>query len=267
MDVAALAEAVEQDLADGRRPLAVVATVGTTSTTSVDPVPAIASLCSEHGLWLHVDAAYAGSAAFCPEHRWCLEGCELADSLVFNPHKWLFTPIDASALYTRHPDTFRRAFSLVPEYLSTPVRGQVVDLMDYGIQLGRRFRALKLWWILRSFGAEGLRDRIRRHVELASGFASWIDAHPTLERLAPAPFSVVCFRARPTGLDDRDAVDRLNMDLMERVNRSGGVYLSHTRLDPGIALRVAVGNLGTTAADIERCQSLLDEGLAELAGS
>ena len=261
MDPEALACAIAADREAGFRPLAVVTTVGTTSTTSVDPVPAIAEICAAEGLWLHVDAAYAGSAAICPEHRWCLEGCEQADSFVFNPHKWLFTPIDASALYTRHPEIFKRAFSLVPEYLTTPVSGQVVDLMDYGVQLGRRFRALKMWWVLRSFGAEGVRVRIRRHVELARAFADWVDAGPTFERLAPVPFSVVCFRARPPGVDDPEALDRFNMELLEHVNASGEIFLSHTRLDDGIALRVAIGNLGTTQVDLDRCRELLTEGV------
>ncbi len=198
MDVGALRRAIEEDRAKGIRPLAVVATVGTTSTTSVDPVSVISGICKEHGLWLHVDAAYAGSTALLPEYRWCVDGCREADSFVFNPHKWLFVPIDCSALYTRHPEVFRRTFSLVPEYLETPEAGTVVDLMDYGVQLGRRFRALKLWWVLRAFGLEGIRQRIRHHIELAQQFADWVDEQRGFERMAPAPFSVVCFRARPT---------------------------------------------------------------------
>jgi aromatic-L-amino-acid decarboxylase len=260
MDVAALRQAIAGDRGAGLRPLAVVATVGTTSTTSVDPVPALAEVCATEKLWLHVDAAYAGSAALAPELRWCLDGCERADSLVFNPHKWLFVPIDASALYTRHPDTFRRAFSIVPEYLSTPQRGQVVDLMDYGVQLGRRFRALKVWWVLRCFGREGLIERVREHIRLAQGFAEWVAASPGFEVLAPHPFSVVCFRAKaPGGPMSAEDLDRLNLDLMERVNASGEVFLSHTRLDQGIALRVAVGNLGTAERDVKRCMELLEK--------
>ncbi len=269
MDVDALAAAIAEDQAAGIRGLAVVATVGTTSTTSVDPVPAIAELCAAERLWLHVDAAYAGSAALCPEFQWCLEGCEHADSLTFNPHKWLFVPIDCSALYTRHQTTFRQAFSLVPEYLETPSasiapseRERIVDLMDYGVQLGRRFRALKLWWVLRAFGREGICERIRGHVEMARGFVDWVDAHPEFERLAPAPFSVVCFRAHPEGVDDPDRLDQLNMALLERANESGDVFLSHTRLDDGISLRVAIGNLATSDRDIDRCRELLEEGLA-----
>ena len=257
MDVDALREAIAADRAAGMHPLAVVATVGTTSTTSVDPVPAIGEVCAEHGLWLHVDAAYAGSAALCPEHHWCLDGCERADSLVFNPHKWMFVPIDCSVLFTPHQDLFRRAFSLIPEYLTTPQTGRVVDLMDYGVQLGRRFRALKLWWVLRAFGRQGIIDRLRRHVALAQELAAWIDAEPLLERLAPAPFSVVCFRVRPPQVTDAERLDRLNLEVLERINASGEVFLSHTRLDAGIALRVAIGNLGTTAHDLERCRQLL----------
>ena len=262
MDVNALMDAITEDRAAGIRPLAVVATVGTTSTTSVDPVASIAEICQREGLWLHVDAAYAGSAAICPEKRWCLKGCEHADSFVFNPHKWLFTPIDASALYTHHPEIFKRAFSLVPEYLTTPETGTVVDLMDYGVQLGRRFRALKLWWVLRAFGLEGIRARLRHHMAMAQSFAGWVDRHPLLERLAPVPFSVVNFRAAGTPSSSPDEVDALNLELLERINASGEVYISHTRLDPGIALHVAIGNLHTTPSEIGRLQTVIDEEVA-----
>lgn len=261
MDVAALRDAIGEDRRAGFRPLAVVATVGTTSTTSVDPVPEIAKVCSEEGMWLHVDAAYAGSAALCPEHRWCLEGSEHADSFVFNPHKWLFVPIDASALYTRRPEVFKRAFSLVPEYLTTPMTGEVVDLMDYGVQLGRRFRALKVWWVLRSYGLSGLQSHLRRHIEMAQRFSDWVDAQPFLERAAPAPFSVICFRAVPPGMEQGEALDGFNRRLMEEINASGEIYLSHTRLDDGIALRVAIGNVGTDSSDLERCRKLILKGL------
>ncbi len=262
MDVAGLEAAIAEDRAAGIRPLAVVATVGTTSTTSVDPVAEIGEVCRREGLWFHVDAAYAGSAALCPEHQWIFSGAEHVDSLVFNPHKWLFTPFDASALYTRHPEIFRRAFSLVPEYLTTPVTGQVVDLMDYGVQLGRRFRALKLWWVLRCFGAEGIRKRLRHQIAMAGAFGDWIDADPNFERMAPTPFSVICFRALPPDVEDSTAIDEFNMELMERVNASGEIYFSHTRLDPGIALRIAIGNLGTTEEDVDRCHALLEKEMA-----
>lgn len=262
MDLTALREAIAEDRTAGRLPIAVAATVGTTSTTSIDPVPEISEICAEEDIWLHVDAAYAGSAALLPEKQEALAGCDRADSFVFNPHKWLFTPIDASALYTRRPDMFRRAFSLVPEYLTTPHTGSVVDLMDYGVQLGRRFRALKLWWVMRAFGLEGIRDRIRFHIGLAEEFAEWVDRHPSFERVAPAPFSVVCFRAVPGGVEDPERIDELNMELMEHVNASGSIYFSHTKLRGRVALRIAIGNLKTTADDLASCRELLEKGLS-----
>lgn len=258
MRVDALEEAIQADRAQGRHPFAVVATVGTTSATAVDPVPDIAAVCRRHGLWLHVDAAYAGSAAVAPEFRWALSGCEHADSLVVNPHKWLFTPIDCSALFTSRPDMFRNAFSLVPEYLKTDAHG-VVDLMDYSFQLGRRFRAIKLWFVFRCFGTEGLAARIRQQVRMAQVFASRVDARPDMERLAPAPFSVVCFRIHPRGLDDESELERLNSGVLERVNASGEVFLSHTRLKGRYCLRLAIGNLHTGMDRVERAYRLICE--------
>jgi aromatic-L-amino-acid decarboxylase len=238
---AALADALDDETT------AVVATIGTTSTTSVDPVPEIAELCAERGAWLHVDAAYAGAAAVCEEHRWALAGCERADSLVVNPHKWLFTPIDCSVLWTRRPEMLHRAFSSSPEYM--PATGEGTDLKDYGPALGRRFRGLKLWAVLRCFGREGLQERIREHVRLAQEFASWVDAEPGWDVVAPHPFSVVCFR--------RNASDEENQALLERVNATGEVFLSGTRLHGRYVLRLAVGNLRTTEADVVRAWRVL----------
>ena len=222
--------------------------MGTTSTTSVDPVPAIADLCERDGVWLHVDAAYAGSAAVCPEFRWALDGVERADSLVVNPHKGLFTPVDCSALFTRRPEDFRRTFSLDPEYLRTS-EDEVTNLMDYGPALGRRCRALQLWAVIRSLGRDGLQARIREHVRLAQLFASWVDAEPGWALAAPHPFSVVCFR--------RDGTDEENEQLLERVNATGEVYLSHTRLRDRFVLRLAIGHAGTTEADVARAWEIL----------
>ena len=252
----ALDEAIAGDRAAGRVPFAVVATVGTTSATAVDPVAEIAALCRRHGLWLHVDAAYAGSAAVAEEFRWAVAGCEQADSLVVNPHKWLFTPIDCSALYTSRPEVLRRALSLVPEYLRTDASG-VIDLMDYSFQLGRRFRALKLWLVFRHFGTQGLADAIRAHVALARRFASWVDGHPALERLAPAPFSVVCFRVHPAQIGDETELERLNAAVLERVNASGEVFLSHTKLKGKYSLRIAIGNLATGERHVRRAYELV----------
>ncbi len=255
MDAAALDRAVAEDRALGVRPLAVVATVGTTSTTAVDPVAAIAAICEREGLWLHVDASYGGAAAVLPEKRWVLEGCERADSIVMNPHKWLFVPIDCSALYTRRPDLLRAAFSLVPEYLKAP-ETDVRNLMDYGLAMGRRFRALKLWFVLRYFGVAGVRARLREHIRLAADFARWVESEPGWERLVPAPFSVVVFRRHPTGATEAE-IERTNELLLDRINRGGEAFLSHTRVRGRYALRFAVGNLRTTAAEVEAVQALL----------
>ncbi len=265
MDPRALAAAVHEDRQDGWRPLCVVATVGTTSTTSVDPVPTLAGLCAQEGMWLHVDGAYAGIAALVPEFGWVLDGCAGADSVVINPHKWLFTPIDCSAFYCRHPEVLRQTFSVIPEYLRTSeaAGAAVRDFMDYGIQLGRRFRALKLWMVLRYFGWEGLAARIREHIRLGHLFASWVDADANFERLAPAPFSTVCFRAHPATVrgpsaESRDAyLDALNEALLDAVNATGRVYLSHTKLRGRYALRLAVGNIRTTEAHVREAWALL----------
>ncbi len=276
LDPAALVAAIEADRAAGHRPFFLCGTVGTTSTTSIDPIPALADIAARYGLWLHVDAAYGGSAAVVPELRHVLAGVERADSLVVNPHKWLFTPVDLSALYSRRPDVLKRAFSLVPEYLRT-AEGDAArsgardtaarpdtDLMDYGMQLGRRFRALKLWFVLRAYGAEGLAARIREHVRLARAFAAWVDADPDWERLAPVPFSTVCFRAHPAGFDDEAALDRLNAALLDAVNATGEAYLSHTRLRGRYALRLAVGNIRTDERWVRRARELLQSELARL---
>ena len=268
MDRQALEAAIEEDRAAGRRPLAVVATVGTTSTTAIDPVAPIAEVCRRHGLWLHVDAAYGGSAGICPELRAEMAGLEAADSLVVNPHKWLFVPVDCSVLYVRDPAGFKAAFSLLPEYLKTPentaeASRRPTDLMDLGVQLGRRFRALKMWMVFRAFGVRGLRARIREHCRLARRFAGWVDGDPRFELSAPVPFSLVCFRALlgETGEEQ----DRLNQALLAQINDAGPVFLSHTRLEGRIVLRLAIGNLKTTEEHVARAWDLIREHAGHLA--
>ena len=269
MDAKALERAIEEDKRDGIVPFCIVATVGTTSTSSIDPVPAIIQVCEKHTLWLHVDAAYAGSAAVVPELRYILNGCERADSLAVNPHKWLFTPFDLSVLYCRHMNLLRRAFSLVPEYLRTPEQEKVRSGSDYGIQLGRRFRALKLWMIIRYFGHEGLAARIREHCRLAKMFASWVEESPDWELLAPVPLALVCFRACPTIAGDTDEtrakrLDILNEAIMHGVNATGRALLSHTRLNDKLTLRLSIGNIRTTEKHVLQVWDLLNEQLAIL---
>ena len=260
-----LEEAIAADRAAGRQPIAIVATIGTTSSTAVDPVAGIAAIAEREGLWLHVDAAYGGSMAIIPERRGLFEGWERADSIVVNPHKWLFTPLDASLLLTRRLGDLRAAFSLAPEYLRTLDRDAPVhDFNEYQPQLGRRFRALKLWILLRAFGLEGLRRRIERHVELATAFGGWVDATDGWERLAPVPFSTVCFRHVPAAGMSEDDLAEHNAAVMDAVNRTGEVFLSHTRLDGVFAIRLSVGNLRTQERHVARAWELLQREAAWL---
>ncbi|GAC1572892.1 MAG: pyridoxal-dependent decarboxylase [Candidatus Elarobacter sp.] len=252
----ALARAIDDDVARGMRPMCAVATVGTTSTTSTDPVAAVRAVTRERGVWLHVDAAYGGPAAILPEFRWLLDPAHDADSLVVNPHKWMFVPVDLSVLYVRDPELLRRTFSLVADYLVTP-ETDVHNYMDYGLQLGRRFRALKLWFALRTYGVRGMQSRIRGHIALAQELATWIAAEPGWEILAPHPLSVVCFRYAPDPCANPARIDANNTAIMDAVNATGEVYLSATRLHGNVALRIAIGNDRTTREDVARAWTLL----------
>jgi aromatic-L-amino-acid decarboxylase len=263
MDPRELEAAIARDRAAGMRPLAIVATIGTTSTTSIDPVAHIARVARNEAVWLHVDAAYAGVAAMLPEHAHLMEGVEQADSLVVNPHKWLFIPMDCSVLFVRDEAAVRRAFSLVPEYL-TSTDGDVRNYMDYGLQLGRRFRALKLWFTLRHLGAAQIRSRLRDHIALAQQFAEWVEGQPDWEVMAPHPLSLVCFRYHPAGAHAETELERVNAALLERVNATGEMFISHTKLDGRHVLRLAIGNLRTTAADVEAAWGILRREAANL---
>jgi aromatic-L-amino-acid decarboxylase len=253
----ALDAAIAADRAAGYRPLAVVATLGTTSSTAIDPIAEIAAICEREGIWLHVDAAYGGVLALLPERRAGFAGLERADSLVVNPHKWLFTPMDCSVLWTKHPDVLRRAFSLTPEYLRTQEQDVALSYSDYSFQLGRRFRALKLWFVLRAFGLDGIQARLRHHCALADRFAEWVRAEAEWELLAPTTMSVVCFRHCPDGVDDEAALAAHNAAILDRVNASGRVFISHTKLGGRYALRVAVGNLRTGEPHLADAWTLL----------
>ena len=252
MDPADLERRIEADLDRGLRPCCVVATVGTTSSTAVDPLPALAEVARRHDLWLHVDAALAGSAAILPEKRWLLDGIDRADSFVFNPHKWMFTNFDCSAYFTRDADTLLNTLSILPEYLKTDRDREVTNYRDWGIPLGRRFRALKLWFVLRHYGVEGLQAKLREHIELANEFAGWIDESEDFELLAPIPINTVCFRYHPQrgGVDASAAfeeaeLERLNKTLLDAVNSSGRMYITHTKLGDRYTLRFCVGQTGT----------------------
>jgi aromatic-L-amino-acid decarboxylase len=258
MDVAKLERAIAEDKAAGRRPIAIVGTFGTTSTTSMDPLNELGQIAKREDLWFHVDGAYALMAGICPEYRPLMRGLELADSIVTNPHKWLFVPVDCSVLFVRDPDLLRTAFSIVPDYLTT-TETNVTNLMDYGVQLGRRFRALKLWLVLRAFGVAGLQERIRYHCHLAQRFAAWVDAEPYLERIAPVPYSTVCFRALPPNGASAEAQDAFNEQLLTRVNAAGPVFVSHTRLKGRFVMRVSIGNLRTRQIHVDDVQRLLRE--------
>jgi aromatic-L-amino-acid decarboxylase len=266
----ALQRAIAEDRGAGWQPFCVVGTLGTTSSTSIDPARELAEICEHEGLWFHVDAAYGGAAALDPGLRPLLAGWERADSIVFNPHKWMFTPFDASLLLFRRPEAFRGAFSLVPEYLTGSTVDGAHNFNEYGIQLGRRFRALKLWMLIRYFGAEGIAARIREHCRLAHELASWIDGHEEWERLAPVPLATVCFRHRPATLTARDdtatrrLLDEHNARILEEVNRSGRFYLSHSRLRDRYTLRVSLGNPRHEPRHVRECWNLLNAAAAKV---
>ncbi len=266
MRVDALEAALAEDAAAGIRPIAVVATLGTTSTASVDPVREIAALAKRYGAWLHVDAAYAGPGAIVPELRSVFAGWEEADSVVTNPHKWFFTPTDCSVLFCRHPERLVRAFSLVPEYLTSAEQASTRSLMDYGIALGRRFRAVKLWLVMRTFGRAGIERRLRAYVRMASDLAGWIDEAPGWERVAPASFSTVVFRYAPPGLD-LAATNALNQAILDRVNASGEAFLTHTVLRGRMAIRMAIGNVKTTEGHVAHTWDVLREAAAQESGA
>jgi aromatic-L-amino-acid decarboxylase len=259
----ALAEAIAVDRARGHVPVAAVATVGTTGVTSVDPCGEIAALCERERLWLHVDAAYAGAAASLPEMRPLFDGWERADSVVFNPHKWMLAPLECTALFFRRMERVRRAFSVVPVYLETPEgqAGSVREYMDYGIQLGRRFRALKMWMTLRAFGVEGVREVIRKHLALARRLRGELERLDRVEIVAPTPFSVVTFRYAPAGLSPDDA-DAANRRILEAVNADGRSFISHTALRGRIVLRAAIGSARTEWRHLERLLDALKSAIS-----
>ena len=260
----ALGEAIAADIAAGRQPVAVVAALGSTGSGAIDPLGSIGTLCTRHGIWLHVDAAWAGSALILPEHRAMLAGIESIDSFVFNPHKWLFTNFDCSVYFVRDTAALLGAFAIQPEYLKTREDVAVHNYRDWGIQLGRRFRALKLWFVIRSYGVEGLKARIADHIALAENLAACIDAAADFELLAPRSLALLCLRWHPPWCDDEDELDRLNATLMERVNDTGKAYLTHTRLGGRYTIRVSIGQTNTEARHVDALWQQLQEQAAAL---
>jgi aromatic-L-amino-acid/L-tryptophan decarboxylase len=254
-----LAQAIESDIASGKRPCCIVASVGSTSTTAIDPIPAIADIADLHNIWLHVDAAYGGSAAVLPEMRHILDGAERAHSLILNPHKWLYVSIDCSVLYTRFQDVLRRSSSLSAEYLRTAEDDRVVNYMDYGVQLGRRFRALKLWYVLRYYGRQGIMRMLRETLRLAQLLKALVEADPEFELAAPVPLSLVCFRHR--------AGNEFNQRLLAAVNGTGKAFLSHTVLNRKFVLRFAIGNFQTNEQDVRETWDLIRQSAAHLAAT
>ena len=238
----ALEQAIRSDLEDGHTPVCVVATLGTTGSTAIDPLPAISTICQKYELFLHVDAAYAGTALLLPDMRWMIEGIEGVDSFVFNPHKWMFTNFDCSAFYVQDEGLLVKTFEIMPEYLKTPEDQRVKNYRDWGIQLGRRFRALKLWYVIRSYGIKGLQQKIRTHIRLAQQLANIIRESENYELLAPVPFNLVCFRYHPPHIDDEEMLDSLNEQLVNEIRKTGDLFLTHTRLDGKYTIRMVTGN-------------------------
>jgi len=254
-----LEKAIIKDIQNGLKPVCVVAAIGTTGSTAVDPLYEIATVCSKYKLWLHVDAAFAGSALLLPEYRHMIRGIEMADSFVFNPHKWLFTNFDCSAYFVKDSETLINTFKLIPEYLKTQIPEHVNDYSNWGIQLGRRFRALKLWFVIRSFGVNGLRDKLRSHIAIAAELKSWIEKHDDFEMLAPVNFNLVCFRFHPAGIDDPETLNNLNEKLLLALNSTGKLYISHTKLNGIYTLRMVTGQTHLTLQHVQHAWDLIVE--------
>ncbi|NMC37756.1 MAG: aminotransferase class I/II-fold pyridoxal phosphate-dependent enzyme [Bacteroidales bacterium] len=263
MDAAKFEEAVSRDIKNGFIPCCAIATLGTTGTTAVDPLRAIGEICSKYGIWLHVDAAMGGTALVLPEFQWMLDGREYVDSLVFNPHKWMFTNFDCSAFFVKHPALLIKTFEILPEYLKTRTRGLVNDYRDWGVPLGRRFRALKLWSVIRMYGVEGLREKIRNHIKIAAELYEMISQEPDFEVAAPVVLNVVCFRYRPAGRSEAE-VSKINETLNHRLNDTGKIYLTHTEINGLYTLRMVTGQTNVTIEHVKRAWDLVKSTAAQL---
>ncbi|NGP76286.1 aminotransferase class I/II-fold pyridoxal phosphate-dependent enzyme [Balneolaceae bacterium YR4-1] len=259
-----LEEAIRKDLENGLKPACVIATIGTTGSTAIDPLREIADICNRYEVFLHVDAAFAGTAMILPELRWMIEGIERVDSYVFNPHKWMFTNFDCSAFYVKDEAQLVKTFEITPEYLKTPEDERVKNYRDWGIPLGRRFRALKLWFVIRNFGIEGLRNKIRKHLELAEKQKAVIEQDPDFELLAPVPLNTICFRYHPSYIDDDNKLNELNSILLEHINDSGKLFITHTKLNGRFTLRMVIGNTNVEQRHVDEAWSLIKEKSSKL---
>lgn len=248
---------LKKDIAEGKTPLCVVAALGTTSSTAIDPIKKIGEICNKHNVWLHVDGAYAGAALALPEMRWMAEGLDLADSFVFNPHKWMFTNFDCSAYFVKDPQSLIQTFTISPEYLKTSADSQVNNYRDWGIQLGRRFRALKLWFVIRSYGVEGIREKLRMHISLAQKVKESILSDARFELKAPVRLGVVCFRLVPAGLSDDRQIDKLNEQLLHQINKTGRAFLTHTKLNGQYTIRLSIGQTETREQHVVKTWKLI----------
>ncbi len=265
MQPQALETAIREDIEKGIQPLCVVATIGTTGSTAIDPLKAIGEICQRYEVWLHVDAAFAGSALILPEKRWMIDGIESIDSFVFNPHKWLFTNFDCSAYFVKDKDALIKTFEILPEYLKTERDRLVNNYRDWGIQLGRRFRALKLWFVIRTYGVHGLQEKLRHHLRLAAAFAEKITAHPDFELLAPVPLNLVCFRYRPADVSfSEEKLNRLNARLLKKCNETGKMYFTHTVLNGVYTLRMVIGQTYVEQRHVDAAWSLIQEKAQEM---
>jgi len=265
LDPNLLEEAIKRDIAGGKKPMAVVATLGTTGIMAIDSLEEIGPVCKKYNIWFHVDAAYAGSALLLPEFKWMIDGIVHVDSFVFNPHKWLFTNFDCTAYFVKNADWLIKTFEVLPEYLKTSSRGQVNDYRDWGIQLGRRFRALKLWFVLRSYGLQGLRKRLRHHIKLSQEFVKWVEGHQHLELMSRPVLNYCCFRFNPAGKElSPSSLNKLNEQFIKRINEGGKAFLSHTRIDDKFVIRVLIGQTYVESKDVKNLIQLIAETLAKI---
>jgi len=259
MKPAELEKLITSDIANGLHPICVIASIGTTGTTAIDPIKPIVDICKKYNIWLHIDAAYAGTALVLEEYRWMIDGMEDADSFVFNPHKWMFTNFDCSAYYVKDKCTLLNTFEIMPEYLKTKFDKEVNNYRDWGIPLGRRFRALKLWFVIRNYGVEGIKERIKEHISMSRELAKKIDAHPDFEQLVPLNFNMICFRYHPNDISDPDELNALNEKFLNSLNDTGEVYMTHTKVKGQYTIRMVIGQTYVQQHHVDKAWDIIQK--------